>query len=120
MHGRDGLRPETRPPDVVAFEAELRRVAADKLPSPGVLEVLMGPPVETMEKAFQLSFSDKEILLAFSEAQLKRISLFSLQDGIPWRQILPRLLFQLILGFAGKHCSFLYACHHSFGPYPEH
>lgn len=81
-----------------SFEAELRRVAADKLPSPGVLELLTGPPVETMEKAFQLSFSDKEILLAFSEAQLKRISLFSLQDGIPWRQILPRLLFQLILG----------------------
>eukprot|EP00434_Breviolum_minutum_P038514 symbB.v1.2.034164.t2/scaffold4362.1/size40683/3 len=81
-----------------SFEAELRRVAADKLPSPGVLELLTGPPVETMEKAFQLSFSDKEILLAFSEAQLQRISLFSLQDGIPWRQILPRLLFQLILG----------------------
>ena len=81
-----------------SFEAELRRVAADQLPSPGVLELLMGPPVETMEMAFKLSFNDKEILLAFSEAQLKRISLFSLQDGIPWRQILPRLLFQLILG----------------------
>eukprot|EP00435_Cladocopium_sp_Y103_P059061 s319_g21.t1 len=74
-----------------SFEQELRRLYADQLPAPGLLD-LWGPSVRTMEKCHTLSFSEKEVLLAFTEAQLKRSGPNLLKAP---RQMLPRLLGQL-------------------------
>lgn len=73
-----------------SFEHELRRLYAGQLPAPGVLD-LWGPSVRTMEKCHTLSFSEKEVLLAFTEAQLKRGPDLLKAP----RQMLPRLLGQL-------------------------
>lgn len=76
-----------------SFEHELRRLYADQLPPPGLLD-LWGPSVRTMEKCHTLSFSEKEVLLCFTEAQLKRGPHGPDLLKAP-RQMLPRLLGQL-------------------------